>query len=50
MQEQIMNDILTCVICQTQKKQSKKYGLLPEKNAEAMPVMGQTMRQSHWSI
>jgi hypothetical protein len=32
-----MNDISTCAICQTQKKQSKKYGLLPEKEAEAMP-------------
>jgi hypothetical protein len=32
-----MNDILTCAICQTQKKQSKKYGLLPEKETEAMP-------------
>jgi hypothetical protein len=37
MREQIMNDIWTCAICQTQKKQSKKYGLLPEKEAEAMP-------------
>jgi hypothetical protein len=37
MRDQIMNDILTCAICQTQKKQSKKYGLLPEKEAEAMP-------------
>jgi hypothetical protein len=37
MREQIMNDISTCAICQTQKKQSKKYGLLPEKEAEAMP-------------
>jgi hypothetical protein len=37
MREQIMNDISTCTICQTQKKQSKKYGLLPEKEAEAMP-------------
>jgi hypothetical protein len=32
-----MNDISKCAICQTQKKQSKKYGLLPEKEAEAMP-------------
>jgi hypothetical protein len=37
MREQIMNDVLTCAICQTQKKQSKKYGLLPEKDAEVMP-------------
>jgi hypothetical protein len=37
MREQIMNDILTCTIWLTQKKQSKKYGLLPEKDAEAMP-------------
>jgi hypothetical protein len=26
MREQITNDVLTCTICQTQKKQSKKYG------------------------
>ena len=32
-----MDDVSTCTICQTQKKQSKKYGLLPEKEAEAMP-------------
>jgi hypothetical protein len=37
MREQITNDVLTCTICQTQKKQSKKYGLLPERDAEAMP-------------
>jgi hypothetical protein len=37
MREQIMNDVLTCAICQTQKKQSKKYGLLAEKDAEVMP-------------
>ncbi len=32
-----MNDALACAICQTQKQQSKKYGLLPEKDVEAMP-------------
>jgi hypothetical protein len=37
MRDQITNDVSTCSICQTQKKQSKKYGLLPEKEAEAMP-------------
>jgi hypothetical protein len=37
MRDQIMNDVSACAICQTQKKQSKKYGLLPEKEAEAMP-------------
>jgi hypothetical protein len=37
MRDQITNDVLTCAICQTQKKQSKKYGLLLEKEAEAMP-------------
>jgi hypothetical protein len=37
MRDQITNDISTCAICQTQKKQSKKYGLLPENEAEAMP-------------
>jgi hypothetical protein len=31
MREQITNDVLTCAICQTQKKQSKKYRLLPKK-------------------
>jgi hypothetical protein len=36
MRDQITNDVSTCNICQTQKKQSKKYGLLPEKEAEAM--------------
>jgi hypothetical protein len=33
-----MNNVSTCAICQTQKKQSKKYGLLPEKETEAMPL------------
>jgi hypothetical protein len=37
MRDQITNDVSTCAICQTQKKQSKKYGLLPGKDAEAMP-------------
>jgi hypothetical protein len=37
MREQITNNISTCTICQTQKKQSKKYALLPEKDAETMP-------------
>jgi hypothetical protein len=37
MRDQITNDVSTCAICQTQKKQSKKYGLLPEKEAEALP-------------
>jgi hypothetical protein len=37
MREQITNDISICAICQTQKNQSKKYGLLPEKDAEAIP-------------
>jgi hypothetical protein len=37
MREQITNKVSTCAICQTQKKQYKKYGLLPEKDAEAMP-------------
>jgi hypothetical protein len=37
MRDQITNDISICAICQTQKKQSKKYGLLPEKEAEVMP-------------
>jgi hypothetical protein len=37
MRDQITNDVSTCAICQTQKKQSKKYGLLPEKEAKAMP-------------
>ncbi len=37
MREQITNKVSTCTMCQTQKKQSKKYGLLHEKDAEAMP-------------
>jgi len=37
MRDQITNDVSTCVVCQTQKKQIKKYGLLPEKKAEAIP-------------
>jgi hypothetical protein len=37
MREQIMSEVSTYAICQTEKKQSKKYGLLPEKDAEAMP-------------
>jgi hypothetical protein len=37
MREQITNDVRTCAVCQKQKKQSKKYGLLPEKKAEAVP-------------
>jgi hypothetical protein len=38
MREQIANDVSTCAgTCHTQKQQSKKYGLLPEKEAEAMP-------------
>jgi hypothetical protein len=37
MRDQLTNDVLTCTICQTQKKQSKKYGLQPEKEVEAMP-------------
>jgi hypothetical protein len=37
MRDHIMNDVSTCAICQTHKKQSKKYGLLSEKEAEAMP-------------
>jgi hypothetical protein len=36
MRNQIPNDISTCTICQTQKKQFKKYGLLSKKDAEAM--------------
>jgi hypothetical protein len=37
MRDQITNDISMCAICQTQKKQVKKYGLLPEKKTEVMP-------------
>ena len=29
--------ILQCSVCQKQKKQHKKYGLLPEKEAEYKP-------------
>ncbi len=34
MRDQITKDVSICDICQTQKKQSKKYGLFPEKEAE----------------
>jgi len=37
MRDQITNNILTRAICQKQKKQVKKYGLLPEKTAEVTP-------------
>jgi hypothetical protein len=37
MREQIMSKVSTCTICQAKKKQSKKYGLLPEKDEETMP-------------
>jgi len=37
MRDQITRDVTTCAICQKQKKQRKKYGLLPEKEAEFKP-------------
>jgi len=37
MRDQITNDVLTCAVCQKQKKQVRKYGLLPEKTAEVQP-------------
>jgi len=37
MREQITTDVSSCTVCQTQKKQTKKYGLLPEKEVEAVP-------------
>ena len=35
--DQITRDVSTCGVCQKQKKQHKKYGLLPEKEAEYKP-------------
>jgi len=37
MRDQITSDVLTCAVCQKQKKQVRKYGLLPEKTAEVQP-------------
>ena len=37
MRDQITHDVSTCSACQKQKKQRKKYGLLPEKEAEYKP-------------
>ena len=37
MREQITSSVNSCAICQRNKKQRKKYGLLPEKEAEAIP-------------
>jgi hypothetical protein len=34
MRDQITKDVSACTICQTQKKQSKKYGLLLRKKLE----------------
>ena len=34
MRDHITHDVSTCSVCQKQKKQHKKYGLLPEKEAE----------------
>ena len=37
MRDDITRDVSTCSVCQKQKKQHKKYGLLPEKEAEYKP-------------
>ena len=37
MRDQITRNVSTCSVCQKQKKQRKKYGLLPEKEAEYKP-------------
>jgi hypothetical protein len=37
MRDQITRDVTTCAICQKQKRQRRKYGLLPEKEAEFKP-------------
>jgi co-chaperonin GroES (HSP10) len=34
MRDHITRDVSICGVCQKQKKQHKKYGLLPEKKAE----------------
>jgi hypothetical protein len=37
MRDHITRDVSICGVCQKQKKQHKKYGLLPEKKAEFQP-------------
>jgi hypothetical protein len=37
MRDHITHDVSICGVCQKQKKQHKKYGLLPEKKAEFQP-------------
>ena len=37
MRDHITRDVSMCSVCQKQKKQHKKYGLLPEKEAEYKP-------------
>ena len=37
MRDDITRDVSMCSVCQKQKKQHKKYGLLPEKEAEYKP-------------
>ena len=37
MRDHITRDVSSCGVCQRQKKQRKKYGLLPEKEAEFQP-------------
>jgi hypothetical protein len=37
MRDHITRDVSICGVCQKQKKQRKKYGLLPEKKAEFQP-------------
>ena len=37
MRDNITREVSTCAICQKHKKQNKKYGLLPVKEAEYKP-------------
>ena len=48
MRDHITHNMYTCSLCQKQKKQHKKYRLLPEKEAEYIPW--ERLCQSHWSL
>ena len=37
MRDQITKDVSLCGVCQSTKKQTKRYGLMPEKEAEFKP-------------
>ena len=48
MRDHITRNVSTCIVCQKEKKQCKKYGLLPEKEGEYKPW--EIVCQSHWSL